>query len=113
MLRTPVLCSERAAAVSARNGPIRMLEAGAGDGRLAHFLAAALNSPVAEASGSPGAGSAAAAVGSHEVAPESAHRSSAAELPALQEQPAAVQIQLSASDDGSLNLHDSSPFRCE
>jgi hypothetical protein len=100
----------RAAALSPQGGTVRVLEVGAGDGRLAQFLAEALKAPVAA-----GDGSASAAGGTASAEPDScpgnveghsASRAGTAPAPATD-----PQILLTASDDGSLGLHVSSPYR--
>lgn len=108
-LTTPAVDRQRAAALSPQGGAVRVLEVGAGDGRLAHFVGEALRGPVAEGDGS------AQAVGSTSGAafggcPGSVEGRSAG-LAGTASAAAAPQILVSASDDGSLGLHTSSPYR--
>jgi hypothetical protein len=87
-----------------------VLEVGAGDGRLVHFLAEALGDPVAagdcsvHAAGGPSSAEFGRCPGSD--GGRSTGREGAASAP-----DAAPQILVTASDDGSLGLHVSSPHR--
>ena len=103
---------QQAVALSPQGGTLRVLEVGAGDGRLAHFLAEALGDPVAAGNGSaPAAGGTSRAESGGcpgNGTGRSAHLAGRASAPA-----AAPQIVVTASDDGSLGLHVSSPYRRE
>ena len=101
---------QQAAALSPQGGAVRVLEVGAGDGRLAHFCAEALEGPVASGDGSVHAagGTTRASFDSCRNTINGCCADVTANAPGLA---AAPQILVSASDDGSLGLHVSSPHR--
>lgn len=156
------LSRQRAAYLQAGSGAIRVLEVGAGDGRLAHFLtevlgdlaaSAAAHKPLAaggiDHTAAADKHEAMAALGRQPVSamPHEAHttqtdhgrpepagephpkrcKSSAVAAgtapaersrqrigpqPRSEAGPAAMRVEVSASDDGSLRLHEASPYRC-
>lgn len=88
-----------------------MLEVGAGDGRLTHILAETLGDPVAAGNGSASAagGTSSAESGSCPGSVGGRCAGVAGTAPASVD--AAPQVLVTASDDGSLGLHASSPYR--
>ncbi len=156
------LSRQRAAFLQACSGAIRVLEVGAGDGRLAHFLTEALGELAASVAAhkplAAGGVDRTVAADKHEAMaelgrqpvsamPQEAHttqtdhgrpeqagephtkrcKSSAVAAgtapaersrqrigpqPQSEAGPAAMRVEVSASDDGSLCLHEASPYRC-
>ena len=88
-----------------------MLEVGAGDGRLTHFLAEALRDPVAAGDGSASAAGGTSGAESGSCPGNLDGHSAETAGTALAPVDAAPQVLVTASDDGSLGLHASSPYR--